>query len=115
MFYKIKTITESAIRQQDLLLNEPIDLSRGEDSPLYGVDGTIDSLTLVSIIVDIEEKIRSQFGVEVHLADTTGLPQSAMPFSTLGTISAHVMSRLSRALDVAGAVPLEIALQAQAI
>jgi len=115
MFHKIKTLAESAIRQQDLLLIEPIDLSRGEESPLYGIDGTLDSLTLVSIIVDIEEKIRRQYGVEVHLADTTDLPPSATPFSTLGTLVAYVVDRLSPALNAAEAPPLEVALPVQAI
>ena len=100
MFENVKTIIEVAIRQQDLLLDEPIDLSRAEESALYGDDGTIDSLTLVSIIVDIEQQIRHRFGVEVHLADTTDLPQSATPFSTLGTLSEYVMGRLAAALEV---------------
>ena len=65
MFNQVKALTESVVRQQDLLLSTPIDLSQGEDSRLYGVDGSIDSLTLVSIIVDVEEKLRSQLGVDV--------------------------------------------------
>lgn len=109
MFENIKTIIEVAIRQQDLLLDEPIDLSRAEDSALYSDDGTIDSLTLVSIIVDIEQQIRDQFGVEVHLADTTDLPQSATPFSTLGTLSEYVMGRLSAALVIGNLMQSETA------
>ncbi|WP_445177887.1 hypothetical protein [Pseudomonas sp. McL0111] len=114
MLNKVKTLTESAIRQQDLLLSEPIDLSRGEDSRLYGVDGTIDSLTLVSIIVDVEEMIRTQLGVEVHLADTSDLSESATPFATLGTLAAYVMDRLTLALNTAGTATAQSALQAQA-
>lgn len=97
MFNQVKALTESAVRQQDLLLSTPIDLSRGEDSRLYGVDGSIDSLTLVSIIVDVEEKLRSQLGVDVRLADTTDLPDTATPFATLGTLIAYIMDRLSAA------------------
>jgi acyl carrier protein len=115
MLDKIKMLAESAIRQQDMLLSEPIDLSRGEDSPLYGINSAIDSLTLVSIIVDIEEKIRSQFGVEVRLADTSDQPPSATPFATLGTLVVYVMDRLSPALDAVDAPPREAVLQAQAI
>ncbi|WP_065258418.1 hypothetical protein [Pseudomonas bananamidigenes] len=98
MLNEVKTLVESAVRQQDLLLSEPIDLSRGEDSPLYGVEGTIDSMTLVSIIVDTEEKIRHRFGAEVHLADTSHLPATATPFATLGTLCAYVMDRLASAV-----------------
>lgn len=115
MLHKIKALAESAIRQQDLLLSEPIDLSRGEDSPLYGTNSAIDSLTLVSIIVDMEEKIRSQFGVEVRLADTSDLPSSVTPFATLGTFVLYVMDRLSPALDASHAPPRESVLQAQTI
>ncbi|WP_438298992.1 hypothetical protein [Pseudomonas sp. NMS19W] len=102
MLNEVKTLVETAVRQQDLLLSEPIDLSRGEDSPLYGVEGTIDSMTLVSIIVDTEEKIRHRFGAEVHLADTSDLPATATPFATLGTLCAYVMNRLESALTAAG-------------
>ncbi|MEK6748141.1 MAG: acyl carrier protein [Pseudomonadota bacterium] len=100
MLENIKTIIEVAIRQQNLLRDEPIDLSRAEDSTLYGDDGTVDSLSLVSIIIDIEQQIRDQFGVEVHLADTFNLPQSATPFSTFGALSEYVMGRLSTALKI---------------
>ncbi|MFJ4193986.1 hypothetical protein [Pseudomonas sp. NPDC089534] len=99
MLNTVKSLVEAVVRQQDLLLPEPIDLSRGEDSPLYGIEGTIDSMTLVSIIVDTEEQIRNRFGVEVHLADTSDLPPTATPFATLGTLADYVMSRLSPALE----------------
>lgn len=39
-----------------------IDLSEGETSRLFGGDGPLDSLALVSLIVEIEEAIEIELG-----------------------------------------------------
>jgi len=94
MHEQIISLIEAAVRLQDQLLETPIDVSSGENSPLFGSDGQIDSLTLVSLIVDIESRIRSEFEVEVRLADTSDLPESATPFATIGSMSKYVLDRL---------------------
>jgi hypothetical protein len=88
-------IVEAALRRQDALLPEPIDLSRGADSPLYGPDGQVDSLTLVTALVDIEEQLHAQFGCTLHLADVSDLPADATPFASFGALCAHVDARLA--------------------
>lgn len=101
MCQTIMGIIESAIRQQDLLLDQPIDLSQGDNSVIYGIEGVIDSLTLVSIIVDIEQMVRAHYGVDVHLANTADLPADATPFATFGALTGYVTARLSLALEPA--------------
>ncbi len=95
MYEQIKAIIEEVIRLQDSLLEKSIDISKGESSPLFGANGQIDSLTLVSIIVGIEERIKKELGIEVQLADTSDLPETETPFVSLGAISNYVMNRVS--------------------
>lgn len=92
-----ETVT-AAIEQQNALLEEPIDLSKGADSPLYGKQSKIDSLTLVSILVDIETTLRAELGIEARLADTSDLPTAATPFATFGTLCDYVDTRCTSLL-----------------
>ncbi|WNC88091.1 hypothetical protein RI103_10030 [Paraburkholderia sp. FT54] len=96
--HSIISLIEAAILRQEPLLEKPVDLSRGESSRLYGPDGQIDSLTLVSVIVDIEDQIRLQFGMEVCLADLTVLPKGEAPFATVASLARYVARRLELAL-----------------
>lgn len=90
---QVMAIIKSAIEQQTVLLEEPINLSQGDDSPLYGENATIDSITLVSILLEVEAGLREKLEIETQLADTGDLASSARPFATLGTFCAYVMQR----------------------
>lgn len=103
MCQTIQAIVATAIRQQDMLLDQPVDLSQGDNSVIYGIDGVIDSLTLVSIIVDIEQLVRAEYKVEVHLANTADLPPTSTPFATFGSLVEYVTARLSAVLEPAAA------------
>lgn len=91
----ILTLIEAAIRRQDSLLLQPIDTSRGAATPLYSAEGHIDSLTLVTILVDLEELVNQRLNADVRLADTSDLPEEATPFATIGTLAGYVSRRLS--------------------
>ncbi len=58
------------------------------DYVLFGVGGELDSLALVSLIVDIEARVLDETGVAVVLADERAMSSRSSPFRTLGTLSA---------------------------
>src|SRR4051812_7854261 len=94
IYEQLDTLIETAIRRQDVLLLQPIDTSQGRESPLFG-DGHIDSLTLVSILVDLEDIINQHYKTDLRLADISNLPVGATPFSTVGMLTDYVANRLN--------------------
>lgn len=75
-------------------LNEELNIDElqepSEETRLYGAKSGIDSLSLVSLIADVEEKIADEFDVTVLLADERAMSQQASPFRRVGTLSDYV-------------------------
>lgn len=66
-------------------------LDPGPDTRLYGGrEGTLDSVALVSLIVDLEDRIASEFGRDVVLADEKAMSQAISPFRRVSTLAAHI-------------------------
>ena len=63
-------------------------------TPLYGRDSAINSLTLVSLIVDIEQCLAEEHDVFVTLADDRAMSQARSPFRTIGSLVAYVEQRI---------------------
>ena len=61
-----------------------------KDTRIFGDDGALDSLALVSLISDIEEEINDNFGKEVTLADEKAMSQRKSPFSTVESLTEYV-------------------------
>lgn len=75
-------------------LENPVDLSKGADSVLFGAGGALDSVDFVSLVVDIEQMVEEKFGQIVGLADARAMSQKNSPFRTVGTLAEYIESRL---------------------
>lgn len=95
---KIQAILTENIKEQDLYLDEPVDLSLGNESPLYSENGQLDSLSLISIIADIEKQLTELFDVKVKLASERDLSVQNSPFSTFGTMVDFIEDKLNMGL-----------------
>lgn len=69
-------------------------ISKDLNTILMGSDSEIDSLGLVSLIVEIEEAINEEFDVSLTLADEKAMSQRISPFKTLDTLSNYIISLL---------------------
>lgn len=87
----LKVVTDAIVELNDTF-EEPVDLARGEEAPLYGRDGVLDSLALVSLIVLVEEKAHDTFGKPVTLADDRAMSQFRSPFRSLGSLTEYVLA-----------------------
>ena len=57
---------------------------------LFGKGGQLDSLDLVSFIIEVEQEIEQEFKIPIVLADERALSQKNSPFMTLGALSEYV-------------------------
>ena len=62
---------------------------------LYGDGGNLDSMDLVGLIVDVEQRIIKTYGVNVALANEKSLSQTNSPFRTVGSLIEYVVALLS--------------------
>lgn len=59
----------------------------GEDVQLFGEGSIIDSLDLVTIIVQIEETVRERTGKSVEVVDESSVISESSPFKTIGSLT----------------------------
>lgn len=57
---------------------------------LFGPSGLLDSLGLVSVIVDIEQRLADEHGLTVSLMDDRAMSQSRSPFRTPETLADYI-------------------------
>lgn len=56
---------------------------------LFGSEGALDSLGLVSLIVGVEQALQDELGVTVSLADEKALSQRHSPYRTVGSLAEY--------------------------
>ena len=72
-----------------------IDLSAGENTRLFGGNSQLDSISLVTLIVIIEEKIETDFGTSVLLADEKAMSRRTSPFSKIDNLIDYIFDLLN--------------------
>jgi D-alanine--poly(phosphoribitol) ligase subunit 2 len=65
------------------------------NTQLFGEYGLLDSVGLVSLIVEVEEALADELGVEVALADERSLSQRSSPYQTVGSLAAYAATRVA--------------------
>lgn len=63
------------------------------DTPLYGgKEGKLDSLSLVKLIIAVEQGIQDRFNTTVSLSDAKALSQTRTPFRSVSTLVNHAIT-----------------------
>jgi len=75
--------------------NETVDLSNGELTKLFGSEGLLDSLGLVTFIVSVEEALEDEFGISLVLADEKAMSRRTSPFSRVSYLVDYIIELLN--------------------
>lgn len=67
-------------------------LEKSTNTQLLGEGSALDSLGLVSLIVNVEEKIEQRFGCSVTLVDERAMSLSHSPFRTVETFADYIVA-----------------------
>lgn len=90
-------IIYAALESESAMRSEPIRVSDGEATSLYGRNGQLDSMGLVSLVVDVEQAIEHKLGVRITLVSDGAMSARRSPFATVGSLADY-------ALDLCGEV-----------
>jgi acyl carrier protein len=96
MKQKLLDIIITVASELNETLETKIPLELGEKAALYGPDGTLTSLGLVSFIVAVEQALEAEFGLNITLADDKAFSLLKSPFRTIGTLAEYANGLLEQ-------------------
>ncbi len=91
---KISGIVIQSLIEVTKDLNTPELNSPTFETRLYGAKSPLDSMSLVILIADIEDRISSEFGKDIVLADERAMSQTRSPFGSVGTLVDYIQHLL---------------------
>jgi hypothetical protein len=86
---QIEAIVLQAVERTNLARDEEQQLEVSSTAALYGPTSTLDSLSLVTLLIDIEEGLLDA-GCEVSLSDERAMSQKHSPFRDVPTLVAYI-------------------------
>ena len=87
---KIENLIFNAIKEINEQLPQEQQLGQSTKTVLFGKDGKLDSLGLVTLLVIIEQNIEDEFDVSITIADEKAMSQKRSPFRTTGTLADYI-------------------------
>lgn len=91
----IVEIINKALNSQEILSGVVIDRSAGEQTPIFGEGAQVDSMGLVSMIVEVEEDIERQLNATLIIASERAMSARRSPFATIGTFADYICDLLA--------------------
>jgi hypothetical protein len=83
----IFTILLEFIKDNDI----DFDNELNNETRLIGSAGILDSMDLVSFIIELEESINSTFSIEIELANDSVMSNRTSPFINISTLADYIL------------------------
>ncbi|WP_372784523.1 hypothetical protein [Phenylobacterium sp.] len=77
---------------QELEPDERVEI--GPATPLFGADAKLDSLSLVSVIVDVETALTVKWDAPISLTDDRAMSREISPFDDVGALTDYILELL---------------------
>jgi D-alanine--poly(phosphoribitol) ligase subunit 2 len=88
---RVEEILFELIGEMNELRPEDQKIAKERSTQLFGEDGALDSLEVVNLIVALEQKIQSDLGFAITLADEKAMSMKNSPFRTLASLSDYIV------------------------
>jgi len=84
-----------AVDELNKQLPKGVSVAKAPDSALYGRTGKLESIDVVTLIMEVEDEIKAEFGTSITIADDRAMSLENSPFLTLGTLTDYVAELLN--------------------
>lgn len=91
---KIQSLVYHALQNLADELEKPELKNPTPQTKIYGAEGNLDSLALVSFIADVEELIEKEFGKNIILADEKAMSLRNSPFKDVLSLTQYIQNLL---------------------
>ena len=95
----IENLIITSVKEINEQLPQEQQLGQSTKTVLFGKDGKLDSLGLVTLLVIIEQNIEEEFDVSITIADERAMSQKHSPFRTLGSLVDYIEMLLEEKLN----------------
>jgi acyl carrier protein len=92
---KIHAIIFKALHNLNQELDSDRKISVNEHTRLFGTDAVLDSLSLVSVIVDVETEISNDLGRTISLTDDRAMSSEVSPFTDVNSLTDYILTVLA--------------------
>ena len=93
-----RTAIQSLVLESVQMLAEDFELEAlkapDPQTPLYGGDGSLDSMSLVNLLADIEEALAEKFDASIALADEKAMSAKSSPYLNVASLTNAVIERM---------------------
>ena len=86
----IENLIITSVKEINEQLPQEQQLGQSTKTVLFGKDGKLESLGLVTLLVTIEQNIEDEFDVSEAIADEKAMSQKYSPFRTIGTLTNYI-------------------------
>ena len=91
---EVTSLICNCLRELNQTIQSPDLENPTAETRLFGTKSPLDSLALVTLIVDVEEAISTRFGKELVLADERALSRTHSPFRRVGSLADYILEKL---------------------
>ena len=88
---KIEEIIHETMDEVLEILPKKISYDKNQNTPLYGGKGLLDSLGLVTFLVNLEQKIGDEFNIDITIASEKAMSQNNSPFRTVKSLNDYLI------------------------
>jgi acyl carrier protein len=71
-----------------------------DQTVLFGSGSSIDSLSLVSVIVDLEMLFSDEYGFDISLTDDRAMTREISPFDSVSSLSDYIFEIISEGQNI---------------
>lgn len=86
---EVSKIVLQAIELANQSRSDETQIPLSDSTILFGKDGHLDSMALVSLLMDIEDALQDQ-GISVSLSDEKAMSQTRSPFKNIESLSEYI-------------------------
>ena len=90
----IEILIYDSLKETVDLLPGNISFEKNRETSLLSSDGILDSLGLVTFLVNLEQKISDEFDLQITIADEKSFSIKNSPFKNIGSLTDYIKSML---------------------
>lgn len=96
---QISEIVLAALVEFKTTYDKHIPLEQGESIALFGREGVLNSLALVSLIVMVEQALEDRMNLSLILADERAMSQRSSPFRTAASLIDYILALVQEDIE----------------
>ena len=88
---EIETIIFGGIAALNAERDPDDQIPESPETALFGVDAVLDSLSFVSLVIDVEMSLNVDHGLAISLADDRAMSRPQSPYETVATLRDYIL------------------------